>query len=108
MILLASAAGGCASLSFLPADAIATLKQPNHVDAFRTGTLIDHPGYGGKMDGFAVFQTGEMQPDLSRQLADAIADPSTYRDTTRYNEFTPTTGYRFYYRARGGQISLDV
>ncbi|HUB26165.1 MAG TPA: hypothetical protein VL992_12110 [Tepidisphaeraceae bacterium] len=108
VLLLAAGASGCASLGFLPADAMATLKQPNHVDAFRTGDFIDHPGYGGKLDGFAVFQTGHLPPPLSRQLADLIANPATYIDKTRADEFAPSAGYRFYRRQNGGLVTLDV
>jgi hypothetical protein len=108
MLLLAATAGGCASLSFLPADAMATLQNPNHVDAFRTGGFVDHPGYGGKIDGFAIFQTGHVPPSLSSQLGDLIANPATYLDKTRPDDFEPSAGYRFYRRVGGGLVSLDV
>jgi len=109
-LLLASFAGGCSSLSFIPADAMATLANPSHVEAYRTGTIDDHPGYGGKMDGFAVFQTGDVTPDLTRTLAAIVADPSTYIDATRPDDFVPLAGYRFYRRLDegGGQVSIDV
>jgi hypothetical protein len=104
------AAGGCAGLGFMPAEAVTTLKNPTHVEAYRTGKLDDHPGYGGKMDGFAVIRTGEASEDVARDLAEAIQDPTLYRDATRDQDFVPTVGYRFYRKLSGGrgQMSLDI
>jgi hypothetical protein len=109
-LMLLLGAGGCAGLSFIPADAATTLANPTHVEAYRTGKLEDHPGYGGKMDGFAVIRTGEAPPDLAHDLAQAVADPTIYRDKTRDLDFVPTVGYRFYRQLDGGrgQESLDV
>jgi hypothetical protein len=109
-LLALTSAGGCATLSFLPAEATQTLVHPTHVEAYRTGTLAAHPGYGGKLDGFAVFNTGQAPPELAAQLADAIADPASYRDEVSAEEFVPDVGYRFYRLLDGGrgQWSLDV
>jgi hypothetical protein len=110
MLLLAAMAlaSGCQSLSFLPSDAMVSLSDPSHVEAYRTGTLDAHPGYGGKMDGFAIYQTGDMTPDLVQQLAAVINDPASFIDSTRPDDFVPTVGYRFYHRVAPGQVSLDV
>jgi hypothetical protein len=109
MLLLLSLSG-CSSLGFLPAASVATLNHPTHVEAYRIGSLADHPGYGGKMDGYAVFDTGHAPPDAAKDLASAIADPNTYRDAVRPDDFTPVIGYRFYRLLPygRGQASLDV
>jgi len=110
-LLLASlcSAGGCADLGFLPVAATTTLDKPTHVEAYRTGKLDDHPGYGGKLDGFAVFNTGAIPPDVAQTLAATIADPTSYHDAVRRDEFVPSVGYRFYRRVGGpGQYSVDV
>jgi hypothetical protein len=110
LLLLLLAAPGCSTLNFLPSDAAATLANPSHVEAYRTGTIDDHPGFGGKMDGFAVFGTGQTSPDSAKSLAATVSDPATYRDATRNEDFTPTLGYRFYRRLPSGrgQLSVDV
>jgi hypothetical protein len=107
-IALATCCSGCANLSFLPADAMASLSDSSHVEAYRTGTLDAHPGYGGKLDGFAIFQTGDLTPDLVQQLSAVIDDPASFIDSTRTDDFVPTVGYRFYHRVPAGQVSLDV
>jgi hypothetical protein len=103
-----SCTGGCAQVPFLPAEAALTLQHPTHVEAYRTGTLDDHPGYGGKMDGFAVFGTGAVTDDVATEVAAAIADPTTYYDNAGPEDFVPTLGFRFYRKVGGGQTSVDV
>src|SRR5580700_11226986 len=39
---------GCANPGFIPPDALTTLRSPSHVETYPTGTLDNHPGYGGK------------------------------------------------------------
>jgi hypothetical protein len=104
------AVGGCANLSFLPAETAATLANPSHVEAYRTGTLDAHPGYGGKMDGFAVIGAGQVSADLAKQIGQLAIDPATYRDATRRGEFVPVVGYRFYRHLSDGrgQMSVDM
>jgi hypothetical protein len=112
LFLLAAALGcaGCANPGFIPADALTTLKNPSHVEVYRTGTLDDHPGYGGKLDGFAVFGTGHVSHQAAADLAAAVTDPSTFDDADAIDDFVPTVGYRFYrHRGQGlGQMSVDV
>ena len=107
LLLLSS---GCSTLNYLPAASVATLNNPTHVEAYRIGSLDDHPGYGGKMDGYAVFDTGHTPEDAAKDLAAAIADPATYHDAVRPADFTPVIGYRFYRQLPSGrgQASLDV
>jgi len=110
-LLCTLAGGGCANLSFLPAEAAATLAHPTHVEAYRTGKLDDHPGYGGKMDGFAVINTGDASPELAHNLGSLFSDPATYLDDVRPNDFVPSVGYRFYRRLNdsgGAQVCIDV
>jgi hypothetical protein len=97
-------------VGFLPAEAVATLKKPTHVEAYRMGTLEDHPGYGGKMEGYAVIRTGSASEDVAGQLAEAVQDSSTYRDEAGPDDFVPTVGYRFYRHLTNGrgQASMDV
>jgi len=103
-------AAGCAGVGFMPADAAATLAHPTHVEAYRTGEMSDHPGYGGKMEGYGVIGTGFVSPEVAEQLAAVVADPASYRDAPGSNEFEPDIGYRFYRQLDGGrgQMSLDV
>jgi hypothetical protein len=107
-LIAASLAGGCANVPFIPAQATATLQHPSHVEAFRTGTLDDHPGFGGKMDGYAVFNTGWASDDVIAQLGAIIVDAATYTDDAGPADFVPTVGYRFYRRSGGGLYSVDV
>jgi hypothetical protein len=94
----------------MPAQAMMTLKSPTHVEAYRTGKLEDHPGYGGKMDGFGVIRTGHLDDDSIAALSQTIADPDSYFDAARPDEFVPDIGYRFYRHLDHGrgQMSLDV
>jgi hypothetical protein len=101
---------GCSTVSFLPAQVGATLHAPNHVEAYRVGTLDTHPGYGGKMDGFAVFSTGHASPGVAASLASAVADSRTYGDAVQSSDFVPDVGFRFYRRLPDGpgQLCVDV
>jgi hypothetical protein len=110
LMLLLVACGGCVSPTFIPARATAALTTPTSVEAYRVGSLDAHPGYGGKMDGFAVIGDGQMTDDLAKQLAALVLDPSSYRDETRSDEFVPLVGYRFYRLTddRSGHTSVDV
>jgi ABC-type amino acid transport substrate-binding protein len=109
-LLGALCAGGCAAVPFIPAQAAATLEHPTHVEAFRTGTLDDHPGFGGKMDGYAVFETGWISDEDAAELAAVVLDPATYRDDAGPADFVPTAGFRFYRQLGGGrgQTCVDV
>ena len=111
--MLALTCAGCATgnsaLAFLPADAENTLGNFDHVEAYRIGSLDDHPGYGGKLDGYAVFQTGTLTPQLSRDLASAVVDTSTYLDSSRTGNFNPAVGYRFCRSVNGhAEVNLDA
>jgi hypothetical protein len=72
--------------------------------------LDDHPGYGGKLDGFAVIRTGHISPDTAADLASAVTDPATYGSADAVDDFVPTVGYRFYRHLDGGigQMTVDV
>jgi hypothetical protein len=110
LCLLIWVSGGCSGVGFMPAEAALTLGRPTHVEAYRMGTLEDHPGYGGKMEGYAVIRTGSAPPELAGELAEAVQDPTIYRDEAGPQDFVPTVGYRFYRRLdRGrGQMTIDV
>lgn len=111
-LFAALVSGGCSAgnLSFLPADAAAALAKPTHVEAYRVGKLDDHPGYGGKVDGFAAVRTGHVDAATAGRVSEAATDPEGYRDATRPCEFVPSIAYRFYRRldAGRGQDSVDV
>jgi hypothetical protein len=110
LILLLLTAGGCQSLSFLPAGAGATLANPTHVEAYSLGTIDAHPGLGGKMDGFAVIGTQKIDDQSAKEIAAIAADPASYRDRMPGADFVPIVGYRFYRRLDSGrgQVSVDV
>lgn len=110
IVLAALAGGGCAGPTFLPAGATAALANPTSVEAYRTAKMEDHPGYGGKLDGFAVIGDGQVSDDLAKQLATLALDPASYRDETRTDDFVPLVGYRFYRRTDDGRghTSVDV
>jgi hypothetical protein len=97
-------------VGFIPGDVAKTLAHPTHVEAYRTGEIADHPGFGGKMEGYAVFDTGMASDETARDLAAAFADPATYLDASGPSNFEPTVGYRFYRQLDGGrgQWSVDV
>lgn len=105
-----SYAAGCAEVPFIPTEAVATLQHPTHVEAYRTGTLDDHPGYGGKLDGYAVFGTGSASGQVAADLTALVTNPATYHDEAGPPDFVPTVGFRFYRRldGGGGQMSVDV
>ncbi len=108
--ILAWMGGGCAGVGFLPSEAVATLQKPTHVEAYCMGTIEDHPGFGGKMEGYAVIRTGHASDELAGQIAAAVQDAATYRDEAGPPEFVPTVGYRFYRHLTGGhgQATMDV
>ena len=110
MGILAWMGGGCAGVGFLPSEAVATLDKPTHVEVYRMGTLEEHPGYGGKMEGYAVIRTGKATDELAGQVAAAVQDPAVYSDKAGPEDFVPTVGYRFYRHLSGGhgQATMDV
>jgi len=110
LILLLLSAGGCQSIGFLPAGASDTLASPSHVEAYTLGKIEDHPGLGGKMDGFAVTGTQKIEDISAQQLAVVVADTSSFSDKMPNADFSPIVGYRFYRQLEHGkgQVSVDV
>jgi len=114
LVLLASmvaANAGWISPGFnYPDEATDILKNVTHVEAYRVGLLKDHPGFGGKVDGFAAMETAHITPAVARRATAIALDPANFSQLMEAGKFQPTIAWRFYRLFPGGmgQDAVDM
>jgi len=102
---------GCQSPAVVyPSEASAILNGYTRGEAFRLGSLYDHPGAGDKVDGFAALESTQVSGDIAQRVAAIALDPNNFQDQTRREEFLPTIAWRLYrlLPAGQGQDAVDV
>ena len=123
MVVLVSATGGCVpSLSpaqvqdpvvaatTLPSRNLTALTTPDHVEAYAVGTTKAHPGFGGKLAGFGVYNSATLSPDDAREFGAAAGRLLKTAPVVSQTGFSPVFGCRFYVKSEDGQgqESADV
>ncbi|HTW95327.1 MAG TPA: hypothetical protein VMD30_11065 [Tepidisphaeraceae bacterium] len=101
---LLAANPACNSPAFnYPPEASDILANVTRVEAYRVGSLNDHPGFGGKVDGFAALETAHITPGIAHRAAVIALDPASFCPLTQAGDFKPTIAWRFYRLLPDGQ-----